>query len=169
MDLEIHSIGISDGQQGFDADPSAWKTELPIPQPTAFDAKSSVTWVDTDVPSVPTFAEAPPQAPTPVAANVSSKSYYPLIDTFRLYAGWLLVWYGFIYALGLYQTTRALPFKVPMIDGLFASPLILSFSFASFLFLLLTGIHRHWGRETAKGVTLTFMGVIALMIFIKNT
>ncbi|MBI3619363.1 hypothetical protein HY213_05020, partial [Candidatus Peregrinibacteria bacterium] len=65
--------------------------------------------------------------------------YYPLVDTLRLYAGWLLAWYGAVFALGGYQWTRTLPFKSDIVNDMLSSPFIVVASFATFLFLLLSG------------------------------
>ncbi len=101
-------------------------------------------------------------APTPQTA------YYPLVETFRLYAGWLLAWYFLIFALGSYQLTRSLPFRVPYVDDLFTSPLVTDFSAAAFLFLLLTDLHRRIGRGIIKGLVLCVVGFFAFAFLYEN-
>lgn len=91
--------------------------------------------------------------------------YYPLSDTLRLYAGWLLAWYFLIYAVGEYQLTRTLPFHVPLLSDLFFSPLILHFAAAAFLYLFLSSIHRLLGRRIIVGVLLTIIGLLLYGLF----
>ena len=86
--------------------------------------------------------------------------YFPILDTLRLYAGWVLAWYVLVYGLGTYQTMRDLPFRIPFVEGLVLSPLVLSFTVASFLFLLLTDVYDRTGRGLLKGALLTFLGVV---------
>lgn len=105
---------------------------------------------------------------TPAAAPASERDYFPLVDTLRLYAGWLLAWYFIIYSFGYYQSTRPLPLRIPLIDELYASPMILSFSVAAFLFLLLSSIHRLFGRGVLLGIGLSIVGIIAFWLFQSN-
>jgi len=98
----------------------------------------------------------------------SSSSYFPLLDTLRLYAGWLLAWYCLVYALGHYQYTRPLPFRIPFVEGLFLSPLVLSFTFAAYLFLLLSGIWKTAGRGILKGLLLTGIGIAGFVLYRMN-
>lgn len=98
----------------------------------------------------------------------SSASYFPLLDTLRLYAGWLLAWYCLVYALGHYQYTRPLPFRIPFVEGLFLSPLVLSFTFAAYLFLLLSGIWKAAGRGILKGLLLTGIGIAGFVLYRMN-
>ena len=75
------------------------------------------------------------------SVSVSQESlYFPIIDTLRLYAGWLLAWYAIIYGLGSYQASRTLPFEIPYLMGIYYSPLVLSFTLGAFLFLLFTSL-----------------------------
>ncbi len=97
----------------------------------------------------------------------SSKEFYPLVDTLRLYAGWLLAWYFVIYAFGAYQFTRGM-FDWDLLEQLFLSTLILQFSCLAFLFLLLSQIHRVLGRGIVKGVLLTIAGVAMFVLFRAN-
>jgi hypothetical protein len=97
--------------------------------------------------------------------QLSTKEYYPLSDTLRLYAGWLLAWYFLIYSFGGYQETRKLPFHIQIIQSLFESPLVLIFSVVCFLFLLLSSIHRLLGRSVLMGVLLTVLGIGLFIVF----
>ncbi|MDP6561808.1 MAG: hypothetical protein QF793_02685, partial [Candidatus Peribacteraceae bacterium] len=47
------------------------------------------------------------------AEEPSTAAYFPLLDTLRLYAGWLLAWYCIVYAIGAYQFMKELPFRLP--------------------------------------------------------
>jgi len=100
--------------------------------------------------------------------KAEEKTYVPLIDTLRLFAGWLLAWYGLIYLLGDLQSRPHSPLSFPYIDALFTSSLVLRFTFGTFLFLLLTSIHQWLGRGIGKGIVLTIIGVIAFMLFHWN-
>ena len=103
-----------------------------------------------------------------VQEETSAQEYVPLSDTFRLYAGWLLAWYSIVYLLGSYQFTKHLPFQIPFLEGLFLSPLVLNFAFGTFLFLLLSSIHRLLGRGLWKGLLLTAVWVIVMTLFAVN-
>jgi len=92
-------------------------------------------------------------------------SYLPLIETLRLFAGWLLAWYGLVYLLGGLQMKRNLSADIPFIAALFSSSLVLRFSFATFLFLLLTTVHAWIGKGIAKGIVLTLVGILLMTGF----
>jgi len=94
--------------------------------------------------------------------------YYPIVDTLRLYAGWLLAWYTLVYALGFYKTTRELPFEIPYLNGIYYSPLVLSFTLGSFLFLLFTSIHRYSGRGFIRGLLIAILGIAAFVLYRIN-
>ena len=93
-------------------------------------------------------------------SNMSDQShdYHPLIDTLRLYAGWLLACLFVIYAVGGYQQLRQFPFRLSILDEWTASPMILSVTLVTFLFLLLSSVHRVMGRGFWKGLALAVMG-----------
>jgi len=76
-----------------------------------------------------------------------SHRYFPLLETLRLYAGWLLAWYFLIFAFGSYQYLRELPYSVPLLEDLFLSPLTVKFAFGAFLFLLVTSVFRLKGKK----------------------
>ena len=98
----------------------------------------------------------------------ASESYAPLSDTLRLYAGWLLAWYALVYLLGSAQYFGNLPFEVPFLDGLFYSALVLRFAFGTFLFLLLSSVHRLLGRGLWKGLLLTAVWIVLMLWFWGN-
>ena len=50
--------------------------------------------------------------------SIKKAPYLPLIDTLRLYAGWLLAWYGLVFAIGAYQYRGILPFHSELIASL---------------------------------------------------
>jgi hypothetical protein len=115
------------------------------------------THIDTDA--------APPGKP---AEQPVPEEYVPLSDTFRLYAGWLLAWYAVVYLIGSYQFTKRLPFEIPFLEGLFLSPLVLKFAFGTFLFLMLSTLHRALGRGIGKGVALTLVWFALMTLFSLN-
>ena len=98
-----------------------------------------------------------------------SDDYHPLLDTLRLYAGWLLACLSMIFALGSYQELRRLPLSIPIVNDWVESPMILQVAFMTFLFLLLSSIHRAAGRGLWKGVTLTIIGFFLLVLFRANS
>ena len=126
----------------------------------------------------------PPSSPTDIFAGsgnppsqrlrwtgqeaVGNKTYFPLHETLRLYAGWLLAWYLLVYALGSYQYTRPVPFSVPLVEGLLLSPLVQSFTLATFLFLLLGSVHRRIGGGTLRAVLLTVLGAALFKFYWLN-
>lgn len=93
------------------------------------------------------------------------KVYHPLVSTLRLYAGWLLAWYGVFIALGYYAHVRSFSWDIPFVEGFYLSSFIFSFIVAIFLFLLLDEIHRairgHWISRIVLGLLGlgAFMGV----------
>lgn len=98
-------------------------------------------------------------APTRTAPKAESSSYASLTTTIRLYAGWLLAWYGLFIAIGYYATVRELPWEIPFVRAFFVSPLIFSFIIAIFLFLLLSGVHRLLHGRLITGIVLTLVGI----------
>lgn len=101
--------------------------------------------------------DRPPHKPS------SKHPYHPLLDTARLYAGWLLAWYGLVYLLGLYHIEGLLPFSVPFLQGIFLSSTVLSFAFATFLFLLLSGVWKTYrGRGLASALTIAWIAAVYL-------
>ena len=82
-------------------------------------------------------ASDPPSTIPEEVESATNVAYLPLHETLRLYAGWLMAWYCLVYALGSYQFFRPLPFRIPLVEGLFLSPLVRSFTLVAFLYLLL--------------------------------
>jgi len=101
----------------------------------------------------------------PVAAIEEPVSYLPLIETLRLFAGWLLAWYGLVYLLGGLQMKNSISSDIPFISALFSSGLVLRFSFITFVFLLLTSVHGWMGKGIAKGIVLTLVGILLIAGF----
>ncbi|MBI2524191.1 hypothetical protein HYW11_03195 [Candidatus Peregrinibacteria bacterium] len=104
------------------------------------------------------------------AASYNLKpSYYPLLDTLRLYAGWLLAWYVLVIALGAYQETRHLPFAIPLVEGLWQSVLIIRAAFGVFLFLMLSSLYRFYGSRGWVGGAFGVVGALLFYVFLVNT
>jgi len=132
------------------------------------------------LPTEPAVSEEFPAVPVPPLSDISTAKneakqkktsdprYFPLIDTLRLYAGWLLAWYCVVFALGSYQHFRALPFQIPYLEGLFLSPLVLSFTLAAFLFLLVTGFWKLTGKGIILGMFYSIVGVAAFVLYRMN-
>jgi hypothetical protein len=110
--------------------------------------------------------DLPPSPPAPLQAP--KDEYLPLQDTLRLYAGWLLAWYGGIYLLGSLSVEDRIPASIPSIDTLFLSPLILLCAFGTYLFLALTSLHRALGKGAGKGILLTGIGIGIFWFFAAN-
>ncbi len=117
-------------------------------------------WTSTDEPAS--------RVSKPTTKNVAAGNYIPLVDTLRLFAGWLLAWYALVYLLGSYSMSGKLPFEVPFLQGLFESPLVLRFSFGTFLFLALSSIHAWMGKGTGKGIVLGIVWVVFVVLFHVN-
>lgn len=98
-----------------------------------------------------------------------NRIYFHLLDTLRLYAGWLLVGYFTAYILGLYKLTKPLSFDIPYVLAFLYSPLILSFTLACFLFLLATSIHKRINGGTVGGVVITVLAVGVFVFYRTNT
>lgn len=101
-------------------------------------------------------------------ADKTAAGYVPLVETLRLYAGWLLAWYFLVLVIGSYQAAQRLPWKVPFVEGLFQSSSILNFSCAVFLFLLLSTVHAWMGKGTVKGIILIIVGFCLFVLFSAN-
>lgn len=112
---------------------------------------------------------APKKTPEPATTKpIAATGYHSLTTTLRLYAGWLLAWYGLFVAVGYYATVRALPWDIPFVQAFYVSPLIFSFTVAIFLFLLLSEIHRHFKGRLILGTLLTLLGT-GLFVFIRSS
>jgi hypothetical protein len=110
----------------------------------------------------------PPTPPTLSAAPAAERIYFPVLDTLRIYAGWLLALIGAVYALGGYQSTRPLPFEIPLVSALLLSPLLLQVVFASFIFLLFSSLHRALRGGPAIGLLLAGAGILLFSLYRTN-
>ena len=128
------------------------------------------------IPAAPVVSAAPKQnkpAPLPwsgaqngIAPKLpDTPAYAPLHETLRIFAGWLLAWYGLIYALGFLESSGKLP-QIPFVHELFVSPLVLQFTFGTFLLLALSNLHRWIGRGVLAGFFLAVVYVAALAGFV---
>ena len=94
--------------------------------------------------------------------------YYPLIDTIRLYAGWLLAWFGAVFALGFYQSTRPLSFRIPYVENLSQSPVLFQAALGLFLLLLFSGFYKATGRNIVAGLMLLCIGLAGFAYVLLN-
>ncbi len=92
-------------------------------------------------------------------------AYAPMHETLRVFAGWLLAWYGVIYALGFLEQSGKLP-ELPFVRELFESRLVLQFTFGTFLVLAMSNVHRWLGGGTLKGFVLAVASVALLAGFV---
>lgn len=148
---EIHEATPSE-QEGA----KPWETAAVVD--SAVDREIMVEGANSENPAPPITYPLPP---TP--------SYYPLLDTLRLYAGWLLGWYILVIALGAYQETKHLPFTILLVEGLWQSVLIIRATFAVFLFLVLSSLYRFLGSRRWLGGILGLIGILLFYVFLVNT
>ncbi|OGJ73051.1 hypothetical protein A3G69_04260 [Candidatus Peribacteria bacterium RIFCSPLOWO2_12_FULL_53_10] len=111
------------------------------------------------------FAKKEEAMPSPPP---SQKISPPIAATLRLYAGWLLAYYALVYAVGWYAHSRPLPFEIPYVEALLLSPLVLSFTFAAFLFLIGHSLYRAWGSGLWKGILVSVIGVGVFVMYRMN-
>ncbi len=104
-------------------------------------------------------------SPAP-ATKAPGGAYHPLTATLRLYAGWLLAWYGLFVAVGYYSVYRTLPWDIPFVQAFYLSPLIFSFIAAIFIFLMMSAIHKAVKGGVVSGISFTMLG-IALFVGVK--
>ncbi|MFA6039018.1 MAG: hypothetical protein WCV62_03790 [Candidatus Peribacteraceae bacterium] len=139
----------------------------PVPPSGAKEGAKKASWLVTqdekDDKGPERLQEILTEAPTSSAVR-----YAPLLDTLRLYAGWLLAWYFMIYALAGYQVTRPLPFRLSLLDDFIGSALVAQISAVLFLFLLLTSLHRAVRGKNLFGILLTLLGLIGILLFSMN-
>jgi hypothetical protein len=121
-----------------------------------------------EMPAWTTTDATPAPKKTAMKTDDVQTTYIPLTQTLRLFAGWLMAWYGIIYLAGTYRADGRLPYDIPLIQSLASSELVLRFSFAVFLFLLLTDIHRWTGKKAIVGVLLGIVGMVLMWMFHVN-
>ena len=96
-------------------------------------------------------------------ATEKKSMYVPIVETLRLYAGWLLTGYFIAFSLGYYQLLKDLPFDIPYVLAFFYSPLILSFTLAAFLFLLATELQK-FVKQSVIGKSALFLLMIGVFV-----
>ncbi|PIR48862.1 hypothetical protein COU80_04215 [Candidatus Peregrinibacteria bacterium CG10_big_fil_rev_8_21_14_0_10_55_24] len=144
------------------------------PPPTT-ESLEPAPWTTVDDPSQPAVTPPPPPPPTQDAEpnhpqnQPTPTAYFPLVDTLRLYAGWLLAGYFVAYALGSYQLTKPLPFQIPYVLAFVYSPLIRSFSLAAFLFLFATSIRRLLPKGTLLSLLTSIVTIALFLLYLANT
>lgn len=96
------------------------------------------------------------------------RPYAPLMETLRLYAGWLLACVTVLTAAAAYQATRDLPVEFAALDEWIASPLALQILCVTFLVLLLSDLHRALSGGFWKGLALACIGFAVFVAFRMN-
>lgn len=152
--------------QHKDADLDQWQrgvktTTMPFPMATSVLPPGPVATI-LQRPTIGfTTIPEPTRNPEPVQApkTTEPRAYHPLLATLRLYAGWLLAWYGLFVALGYYSIVRTLPSDIPFVQAFYYSPLIFSFIIGIFLFLLLSALHKAMNGRFPSGIVLTLLGI----------
>jgi hypothetical protein len=126
--------------------------------PTTMPAFKRPTVGFTNLPVTP--KPAPAAAATVPAAHPVEGKYHSISSTLRLYAGWLLAWYGLFVATGYYAMERALPWDIPFVQAFYVSPLIFSFIVAMFLFLMLSFGSRIIKAGAVLNIALSLTGMV---------
>lgn len=96
------------------------------------------------------------------------RTYSPMVQTLRIYAGWFLVWYGVFLVLYTYATLRSLTFLPDIVREMASSFSLFLGALACFLFLLLQDLHRVTGRKAIFGFLLGFVGGMAFVVYFLN-
>lgn len=134
------------------------------------ETRAAVTPVVGFTPAMPwtTVEDKKEEKKTEKAMQSEERAYVPLVETLRLFAGWLLAWYGIVYLLGDLAMQQKMPIYVPYLEALYTSDLVLRFTVGTFLFLLLTSVHRALHGGMGKGIGLTIVGVVTFVLFHLN-
>jgi hypothetical protein len=104
----------------------------------------------------------------PPAVGLSDR-YVPLVETLRLYAGWLLAWYGVVFLLGGYQQVKdPFPLNLSLLESLLSSGVLLVSAFGAYLFLLFTSVHRWCGRRVLVGFALSVLWLLLTWAYAVN-
>ncbi len=104
---------------------------------------------------------------SPAEDAVKTKMYFPIHETLRLYAGWILSGYIAGYLLGGYKLLNPLPFDIPFALTFLMSPVIMRFSLAFFLFLLGSSIFALFGKKTLSGIIIS-TACIGIFLFVHT-
>ncbi len=115
---------------------------------------------------LPFLEIAPPSSTAPVLTLERDVRYAPIVETLRLYAGWILAWCGAVYLLGSFELAERIPFSIPFATELFGSTTMLFVAFGTYLFLLLTSIHTWMKGGILMGLLLTLLGSMMLWGFV---
>lgn len=105
------------------------------------------------------------QDAVPATSQVVSP-YIPLSDTLRVYCGWVLAWYIALMSVSSLLRLRSIPTPWSFIDDLSGSVPLLVVSVGAFLFLLLSSLHRLFGRHTVVGFLLSFVWIVCVALFV---
>ncbi len=146
------------------------KRELKVDQIVTADAPPPKAPPLTFTPAMPwtTVDDGKEEKKAEKAMQAETTAYVPFVETLRLFAGWLLAWYGMVYLLGDLTVQQKMPVYIPYLNALFESDLVLRFTFGTFLFLLLTTIHKAIGGGVGKGIAVTIVGVAVFVLFHLN-
>lgn len=93
---------------------------------------------------------------------------FPLLETLRLYAGWVFFWSMSVLALIAFDTTRELPFAIPYIQDFAQLRTIVIIAAASFLFLLFAVLHRSLKMKKIYGALLAMVWLLAIGFVMQN-
>ncbi len=138
--------------------------------PSIPDKSKTSSWLMIDDPAPFVHASSLRVSSSPMLDRPKGKvSYAPVLDTFRLYAGWLCAWYVAIFALGSLSYLDRLPSRIDLLEDLIVSPTIINFCFGAFLFLLLTSLYKKLHANIPTGMIFGIAWLSTLLIFRLNT
>lgn len=90
--------------------------------------------------------------------------YFPLVETLRLYSGWLFAILFALYAVGA-QMVLYWNMRLPLVRQWVEAPLFRDVALASFLFLLATSLHKILRGRTVLALLLLLLSLGALAVF----
>lgn len=107
-------------------------------------------------------------SPLPWEHGPAETRYAPLLDTLRLYTGWVSAWGIGVLALSAYAHTRALPFSTDFLDvfGNLSSLIVITAS--AFLFLFWTSLHKVLGRNMLTGILCLVVWAVCVFLVQQN-
>ncbi len=114
-----------------------------------------------DAPDLPTPALHGP----PAESGDANAGYYPLVDTLRLYAGWLLAFLVVLSSASGFALLGKLPFHSQLLQEWLLSGAIRNAAFVTFLFLLLSTVHGVLRGGVWKGIGLMLVGFVVFVSF----
>ena len=117
--------------------------------------------------SAPAVAEDP-RIQDPWAKEKPVSPYAPFVNTVRLYAGWVFAWGLAALTFVAYGHTRTLPFSTVFLDAFGNLSALILITISSFLFLVVTTVHRVLKGKLLLGIVLMIAWVAAVFFVQQN-